>query len=143
MSLRRRHEEIETLAARELVGESEAFLSGTLVDFLVERRAPIPAWAWVNVLAHGDLAMITARDTRRVTRRLPPRDPNVRFAAAEILLIAEVHAAVHDDPDALSALQRGALVPLEFELMARTADTPCTPTDLVRAIRVAVGDDSA
>ena len=53
--------------------ECEAFLDGTLAEFWDDRGIVVPVWAWTNLLAHGNEALITetvARPyrTRRVTR---------------------------------------------------------------------------
>lgn len=36
------------------VEECGAYLSGTYAELLVRRGTPVPAWAWINRLAHAD-----------------------------------------------------------------------------------------
>ena len=40
-------------AARELVVECDAFVAGRDAEDLLARKRPVPAWAWVNLFAHG------------------------------------------------------------------------------------------
>lgn len=97
-------------AARALVEECEALLSGTYVELCEWRGDPVPVWAWINLLAHG-----TADQLRAVTiqharggRWYHARD----FLAGELL----------DRADAgrlrLPEFQQDVLVPLELELMS-------------------------
>ena len=41
--------------------EIEAYLAGAYVDWLLRRNQSVPAWAWVNAVAHGTVADRTSR----------------------------------------------------------------------------------
>lgn len=94
----------------ELVEETEAFLEGRLVERLVEIGAPVPNWAWTNLLAHGDEALL----------REPPilGSPGGRlwvwsqgraFMAREVLDGARAHPS-------LQLFQQLVVIPLELDL---------------------------
>jgi hypothetical protein len=55
---------------RALVAECEAFFSGRSAQYLDNQNRPVPAWAWLNLLAHGseeDIAAVAAGESE------PPR----------------------------------------------------------------------
>jgi hypothetical protein len=99
--------------ARELVEECEAFLEGRLVERLVDIGAPVPAWAWTNLLAHGTPEQLA--DPPIHGRR--PGCALWAWSQGRALLAAEVldRAAASGT---LRTLQREVLVPLELELMS-------------------------
>ena len=86
-----------------LVEEAEAFLGGWLIEETTDWWQPLPGWVLLNVLAHaprGDIGRLT--DGRRGWA--------LAYLAEEILEAAPTRGD-------LTELQRGALVPLELELL--------------------------
>lgn len=86
-----------------LVEEAEAFLGGWLIEETADWWQPLPGWVLLNVLAHaprGDIGRLT--DGRRGWA--------LAYLAEEILEAAPTRGE-------LAGLQRGALVPLELELL--------------------------
>ena len=118
---RRRKEARLPNLANDLVAECEAFLSGAYLRYLVDRCREIPAWVWINDLAHGDEA-----EVRRAAARSNDRsDPHSLIVdiAREILM------AIDEGIITLKALQR------------RTLHSPRTRSG--RKMRARGSDDSA
>jgi hypothetical protein len=95
--------------------EFDSYLAGTYAGWLMRRRQSVPAWAWVNQLAHGTVAEL---DELR-SGVFPPTDPEVdvslwqqvlTFLATEVLDRAE-------NDDELRELQRAVLIPVELRLV--------------------------
>ena len=116
---------------RELVQESDLYLSGYYAEYLDTRNRPVPTWAWLSALAHGSaeqlrsLAMHDDPGDRVPTRRTLWWQA-VGFLAAEIL-------AHHDDELGLDELQRSVLVPLELAWPS-TDRRYVQPRELVRTV---------
>jgi hypothetical protein len=110
-----------------LTDELVAIVEGRVVEYLVNRRMVVPAWAWLNLLAHGlEVDLIeTAGNPRR-------RHQRSSWAAARRFLAAEVLDAAACEGSLLE-LQRRVLVPLELELMERTRRVT-SPIALVRLV---------
>ena len=80
----------------------------------------MPAWAWVNMLAHsrpGDLASIK-------------RPHRFGWEVVVAQLAAELLNAGHGRPEVVGFLQRAVLVPLELALLAGDVPEPVTPGQL-------------
>jgi hypothetical protein len=95
---------------RFLVEETEAFLSGRLVD-LVDAVGPLPAWLEINWLVHAAPAEL--REVGR-SRWLSP--PSGSWAWARAVLLRELLTPTDGDLD-IAERQRRCLVPIELELM--------------------------
>lgn len=103
------------LSARDVDRECEAFLTGTLVDYLAERGRPVPSWAWLAVLAHSDeerLVSLASEERVKVPADLRAWWDVVAFLAGEVLDTARGLTWPCE------RLQRTRLVPLELELAA-------------------------
>jgi hypothetical protein len=100
--------------ARELVEECEAFLDGRMAERCVALGAPVPAWAWTNLLAHGTVQELA----HPPIHGRGPKSPLWAWSQGRALLAAEVLDRVAGDDD-LRQLQHDVLVPLELDLMAR------------------------
>lgn len=37
-----------------------AYRSGRYVEYLAEREKPVPAWAWLNAMAHGSVVLVSS-----------------------------------------------------------------------------------
>lgn len=108
-----------------LVAESEAFLNGTLAEHLVDHVQVVPAWAWMNLLAHGTETYVRAAAITFVARGWPGAR---RFLAGELVdLLESGHGP-------LETLQRTALVPLELELASLPAAARWSPAQLVEVV---------
>ena len=117
--------------------EFDAYLTGAYVRWLVCNRQPVPGWAWINVVAHGELD-----DLRDLASALNDRS----LAAVKLdmwqqvaaFLAKDVLTAAGDD-DLLRDLQQRVLVPLELRL-ADEWWTPLRPIDLARTVLAALQD---
>jgi hypothetical protein len=107
--------------------ELVAIVEGRLVEHLLSRRIVVPAWAWLNLVAHG-----LEVDLVRTAEVSPRRHGRNSWAAARRFLAEEVLGAARDQGSLLD-LQRRVLVPLELELMARTRRVT-SPEALVRLV---------
>jgi hypothetical protein len=114
---------------RELVRETEAYLSGCYAEYLDARNLVVPDWAWLSVLAHGSLdhlrwLALRSRDVRPTRTALGWQA--VAFLASEI--VSQI-----DDDRGLDELRRAALLPLE--LTWPSVDTTAKgPVRLVRMV---------
>ena len=94
---------------RDLVQECEAFVTGRYYEVLLGQHQPVPPWAWINALAHGERC-----EVERIAS-LPPARPNsmafLSYMACEVIL----HASTDDAT--LRLVQESALIPLEMELL--------------------------
>ena len=119
--------------------EAEALLQGHFLGYATRRGRPIPAWAWVNQVAHaspGELKAVAAAAGRHGRQGQPLSDwREVQAAAARELLWA-----AGAEPDAVARLQRHALVPLELALLRSAArgEVPVTPQVLGRLCHAAL-----
>lgn len=112
-----------TRDSQALVAECGAFLTGRYAQELDDSRDPVPAWAWLSILAHGDeddLAAFASEDRRR----RPPREAAIWRQAVGFLAL-EVLSQARRGRCPLVELQRTTLVPLELRLTA--ADTRVAP----------------
>jgi hypothetical protein len=107
-------EEATPTAVPVVVAECEAFLDGSYSDYLVVHGRAVPAWAWLNKIAHGDdehLGRVAAGDDPLV-----PADWRVTLS-----LLAR---------RATEEVQRNVLVPLELELIEADLRPDLTPGQL-------------
>ena len=117
--------------------EFDAYLTGGYVRWLVCNRQPVPGWAWINRVAHGELD-----DLRELASALNHRSR----AAVEMdvwqqvaALLAKHVLTTAGDEDQLRDLQLRVLVPLELRL-ADEWWTPLRPTDLATTVLAALQD---
>jgi hypothetical protein len=121
------------LSVAQLISESEAYVSGTFQDYLHESGRPVPAWAWINGLAHGDPSEI-----RRIAG-CP--DPSGGPQAVVAHIAGQVLTRVERGPETLEALQHRLLIPLESALAdSRPTVIPVDAAELRRAINLALGN---
>jgi hypothetical protein len=117
------------LAANEISEECSAFLAGSYRGYLEICGRPVPAWAWLNALAHGDRIDIEIEATTC------SGDDTPEAVVGE--LAAAVVAALERGEE-LVGLQRNTLIPLELALSATTYAVPTNGVELARALRSAV-----
>lgn len=110
----------------EIVGECEAFLAGRYDESVIAKyRQLLPAWAWVNPLAHAGYS-----DLKRLADLSPNRDDPLGFLS---YLADEVLLRTGGDDQALRRMQHDALVPLELALLRQP--NAIDLTELARIIR--------
>lgn len=95
-------------ACNSLIDESAAFLSGRYADYLMRHKLPVPAWAWLNELSHGNGDDIRALAMNDCT------GPSAVIAelAAQIVMLMDTERL------SLSFIQNRILIPLELRLAA-------------------------
>lgn len=108
-----------------LAAECEAFLAGHYADHLVREVQIVPAWAWMNLIAHGTEDQIREAATTFVARGWPGAS---RFLAGELIDLVE------SGLEPLDELQRSYLVPLELELASLPWTARWSPAQLVAAV---------
>lgn len=115
----------------ELIAECEAYLCGDFRGYLQRRGQPVPGWAWMNGLAHGDLTLI------RELAREGDADAGPRAVVANIA--QQLLSLVECGADTLEGLQHRVLIPLESDLAY--CPSPVVPPDaaqLSRAIKASL-----
>jgi hypothetical protein len=115
---------------KELVQESDLYLSGHYAEYLDRLDRPVPTWAWLSVLVHGSSDQLRSLASQNdVGEQLPTRRmlwwQAVGFLAGEIL-------AYRDDVS-LDELRRSVLVPLELTWLT-TDHGYLRPLELVRTV---------
>lgn len=121
----------------DLVRDCEAFLSGCLVDQLIDRHEPVPDWVWLNVLAHGGEEEIAALAGETAAPN-PAWERSWRQALE--LLAHEIITAECATGSSLLDLQRRVLIPLELELAEQGGQPPFGPGQLVGRVLCALNE---
>jgi hypothetical protein len=129
-SWRRGTRSIHEVDVPPLSEECEAFLSGSYRALLEANGWPIPAWAWLNGLAHGDLS--------EVERMASRSDPSCGPDACVADMANQVLVAIARTTATLATLQQRLLVPLEMALIAGRPGMPRDASDLRGAVRSAL-----
>ena len=116
----------------QLVEESAGFVMGRLPGCLAEDHQPIPTWARINPLAHGDettLHEIAANRPSDSTLSEREWRKALSYLASEVEL-SRAHAGV-----SLLEVQREVLIPVELSLVKEPCDGVGTgPRDVVRSV---------
>jgi len=110
---------------------AEALVHGDVLIALQDRGVAAPAWGYVNLLAHSDLAAL-----RRVRDFNQSRRPLSSWGTVVFDLIVDILSSAPTDEE-LQALQSNALVPLELEIWAGN-ETLASPQDLDHLARRAL-----
>jgi hypothetical protein len=110
--------------------ECEEFLAGRYAQHLQSVGRTVPAWAWLNRLAHSSVADIRSLASGQGARQGDSVSAAVRFLAGELLARA-------GDADSLAALQRDVLVPEELALANHWME-PLTAGQLVSRVLAAL-----
>ncbi|HET9076464.1 MAG TPA: hypothetical protein VFN68_05990 [Acidimicrobiales bacterium] len=128
---RRRKRRGDPACEAEVVAECEVYLSGEFRGYLEQLGRPVPGWAWVNGLAHGELPLI-----RRLARG---GDPGGSPQAVVADIARQLVSLVERGVDTLEGLQRRILIPLESDLAdSRPPVIPADAAQLRRAIDAAL-----
>jgi hypothetical protein len=119
--------------AAQLVDDTEAFLSGRLVERAEAHGDFVPVWAWTNLLAHGsekDLRAEVAMGLPRLDRAMRQWREARAYLATEVLRQAE-HRSLGD-------VQEAVLMPLELDLASRSEVDRWSPGRWVQAVERAL-----
>lgn len=122
----------------ELAAETEAFFSGGYIKKLQSAGDPLPGWAWLNCVAHGELGDVQSLQTVAVAENDRQDGGEVSWESAQRLLASELLDLTDNDPVLLSRLQRRVLVPLELQMMRTEADRGLGAFELVQSFRAAL-----
>ncbi len=116
-----------------LVRECDAFLSGTLAEYLDEQGKVVPVWAWTNLLAHGCPEQVTDC----VSSPTHPRDSDNDWSVARSLLAFEIFDLMEAGYP-LEELQQDVLIPLELDLAERPEASRWGPPQWLDAVDEAI-----
>ncbi len=97
---------------RQLVIECESYLGGNYPSLLQDHGLPVPAWAWLSVLAHGTAQSLEAR---AVEERRRPDPDGTNWEGAVDLLAQELVTAATRAGCTVEDLQHSILRDLELE----------------------------
>ena len=115
--------------------EFDSYLAGSYVDWLLRNNQPIPAWAWVNSVAHAHFDDL--RELASGVDRLPcGRSGLEPWRLVSAFVASEVLAAAPDE-STLVDLQERVLVPHELHL-ADSWWAAVTPKDVVTTVLIAL-----
>ena len=135
MDGRRRSARGEARAGARLVREVEAFLSGSSEDWFFTRGQNIPAWAYVNKVAHADSDRLG-----QLAAWAPKESSHCHgWREAVAILARDTIEAGERDPRAIRRIQLDSLVSLELQLILRTGRV--APRALVALGRAHLGDN--
>lgn len=110
-----------------LVAECEQMLAGHTAGVLARDGAPVPTWAWINLLAHG-----SELEIRAIARTRPAGDG---WLEAQGYLASEMMALVEAGCTTLAELQRDVVLPIELEAMGSgDAGEPSPPQLILRVL---------
>jgi len=123
----------EVKAGVRLVREVEAFLSGSSEDWFFARGENIPAWAYINLVAHADPDQLG-----RLAAWAPDESASCHGWREAVAILAKdtIEAGQHDHL-AIRRVQLDNLVGLELRLIADTGKM--APRSLVALGRACLG----
>jgi hypothetical protein len=127
-----RNNELDT-ACGTIALECKAFLDGTLAEYWDEKGKDVPAWTWMNLLAHGGVRQVGECVLRPYGRQRGSRG----WRAARSYLAYEV-LDLTDLEFTLAELQATLLVPLELEMAGRDDDAHWAPRQWVDLVEDAL-----
>lgn len=122
MVRKRRHEEPPSTAECEFVLECEAYLGGWYLEYLAVSAKPVPAWAWLNVVAHCDRDRLCALASAPLEARTAAARAHVAEWQLVLTLLARAVLERAPDEQSLIAVQTTTLVPLELELISQRVE---------------------
>jgi len=113
------------------VEDCGAFLRGRLVETLEARKAPVPTWAWTNLLAHGSMEELRLASLEEPVHR---GDEYLEWRQGRSYLATLMLASARSFGPLLALQQEAALIPLELMLAARTEPGISNPTNWVAQV---------
>lgn len=119
--------------ATELIDDCDAVLSGLFAEHLARRRRTIPAWAWLNLLAHG------SGDQLQGAGEALAGYPVLRhWRDARAYLAHDVLETVGQTATTLRELQRDVLIPLELQMIGTDSGNRHTRPALISLVLTAL-----
>lgn len=109
-----------------IVEQCAAFLEGSYRELLRCRHQPMPAWTWINVLAHGDEEEVR----RRAAETVGEDDCDAYLAR----LARHTLVKMRTEGVSLKEVQNAILVPLELALITSIGSATPEETTLSRAV---------
>jgi hypothetical protein len=129
-----RHKAHDTKAiSSDVAEECESFLSGGYLDRLNDRSVEIPAWAWINLVAHAAPARVEELSMAALGPSTMRADHRAWWivvrAIAERMVVTATESAT-----TIEEIQSLTLVPIEFALMSN----PVGPRTTLRVVEQAL-----
>jgi hypothetical protein len=121
---RERGRRLDDLDETDFADECTAFLAGHWAEQREDRGGPLPPWAWLNPIAHGEL-----EEVRALAATVSPTSGVERLQAT--VAKAVLNAVAASD---LPRIQHDVLVPLELQLMG----APATPRQVLEIVTSAL-----
>jgi hypothetical protein len=100
----------------------EAYLGGWYLEYLAVSQKPIPAWAWLNVIAHSDRDRLVAVASAPLEARTAAERAHVSDWRLTLTVLTRAVLERAPDGQRLVALQDTILVPLELALIAKSTE---------------------
>jgi hypothetical protein len=122
-----------------LMGETEAFLEGRIVEHLAAAGRTVPAWAVLNKLAHASPEQLADLAERNGRPGNAPQPGEPAWRAAQRSLASRLLAS-GTPPDQITRIQQTVLVPLELWLIQRSQVETVTLRQAVGAACDALND---
>jgi hypothetical protein len=116
-----------------LADECESFLNGAYIEHLLDHDSEVPAWAWINAIAHA----APDRIAELANESSIPRSKRADYRAWQVVIRAiaeEVMEAADGRPSDVEQIQVLTLMPLEFALMSN----PIGPRTTLRVVEHAL-----
>jgi hypothetical protein len=113
--------------------ECEAFLNGTLAEYWADKGIAVPAWTFMNLLAHGSAVQIGECVLHPTRSQLASRSWRVirAYLACEVLDLVDTELTLAD-------MQWRVLIPLELEMATRDDVAGWTPREWVDLVEDAL-----
>ncbi len=132
------HERAVRRQAAELTAGCEALVAGRAYEHIAATGREVPAWAWLNVLAHGTRRELA--DVRSGKRWEVGLGCRREWRAALAFLANEILEKAGPDPAKLVALQSRVLVPLELSLGENPNSRWLGPAELASKVLAALSE---
>lgn len=114
--------------------ECEAFVTGRYVEHLAAHQIPVPAWTWLNLLAHGTMEDLRLDDSRLTARdHRSPNDAEL-WRAARSYLSGEILELVESSNTSLRRIQAATIRPTESRACQAQQHAPWTADRMVTEV---------
>jgi hypothetical protein len=109
--------------------ELAAYRMGRYADYLIQRGAEVPLWAWLNGVAEGSEVLVASLALAEGSPRGAPVELRGWYLARKTIA-EEVLATLSVEGGTLAQLQEAVLVGLQLELAAAGEQTEVGPDEL-------------